>query len=116
MPRVDSISMDGRVIAFALLLALVTGALCSLAPAFAALRTNLTESLKEGARTGTGASSHTWLRSALVVSEIAIALVLLTVAGALLRSFQKMRAVDPGFLPGPRPRRHISATSQPVLD
>jgi putative ABC transport system permease protein len=99
MPRVDSISMDAAVAGFAFLLALVTGALCSLAPAFAALRTNLTENLKEGVRTGTGASSHTWLRSALVVSEIAIALVLLTVAGAFLRSFQKMRAVDPGFRP-----------------
>ncbi|HEY6373317.1 MAG TPA: ABC transporter permease [Candidatus Sulfotelmatobacter sp.] len=97
MPRIDSISMDGTVAAFALLLALVTGALCSLAPAFAALRTNLTQSLKEGTRTGTGASSHTWLRSGLVVSEIAIALLLLTVSGAFLRSFQKMRAVDPGF-------------------
>jgi putative ABC transport system permease protein len=97
MPRIDSISIDATVAAFALLLALVTGALCSLAPAFAALRTNLTESLNEGTRTGTGASSHTWLRSALVVSEIAIALVLLTVSGAFLRSFQKMRAVDPGF-------------------
>jgi putative ABC transport system permease protein len=97
MPRIDSISIDATVTAFALLLALVTGALCSLAPAFAALRTNLTESLNEGVRTGTGASSHTWLRSGLVVSEIAIALVLLTVSGAFLRSFQKMRAVDPGF-------------------
>jgi putative ABC transport system permease protein len=99
MPRVDSISMNATVAAFALLLALVTGALCSLAPAFAALRTNLTESLKEGVPTGTGASSHSWLRAALVVSEIAIALVLLTIAGAFLRSFQKMRAVDPGFRP-----------------
>ena len=97
MPRVDAISIDVTVAAFALVVALATGALCSLAPAFAALRTNLTESLKEGARTGTGSSSHTWLRSALVVSEIAIALILLTVSGAFLRSFQKMRAVDPGF-------------------
>ena len=97
MPRIDSISINETVAAFALGVAIITGALCSLAPAFAALRTNLTESLKEGARTGTGASSHTWLRSALVVSEIAIALVLLTVSGAFLRSFQKMRAVDLGF-------------------
>jgi predicted permease len=97
MPRVDSISMDATVAGFALFLALTTGALCSLAPAFAALRTNLTESLKEGGRSGTSASSHAWLRSALVVSEIAIALVLLTISGAFLRSFQKMRAVDPGF-------------------
>jgi putative ABC transport system permease protein len=99
MPRVDSIAMNGTVAMFAILLALATGALCSLALAFAALRTNLMESLKEGAPTGTGAASHTWLRSALVVSEIAVAVVLLTVSGAFLRSFQKMRAVDPGFRP-----------------
>jgi predicted permease len=99
MPRLNSIAMDGGVIAFGLLLSLFTGTLCSLAPAFAALQTNLTDSLKEGARTESGAASHARLRSILVVSEIAIALVLLTVSGAFLRSFQKMRAVDPGFRP-----------------
>jgi len=99
MPRVSSISMDARVVIFAFLLAVATGILCSLAPAFAALRTNPSQGLKEGAGTGTGTSSHSWLRSALVVSEIAVALVLLTVSGAFLRSFQKMRAVDPGFRP-----------------
>ena len=99
MPRVGSIALDASVVTFALLLALVTGALCSLAPGFAAVRTNLTESLKEGATTGTAASSHSWLRSALVVSEIAIAMILLAATGAFLRSFQKMRAVDPGFRP-----------------
>ena len=99
MPRVGAIALDASVVTFALLLALATGALCSLAPGFAALRTNLTESLKEGATTGTAASSHSWLRSALVVSEIAIALILLAATGAFLRSFQKMRAVDPGFRP-----------------
>lgn len=98
MPRVDSISINTTVSIFALLLAVITGAVCSLAPAFAALRTNLTESLKEGRRTA-GSASHAWLRSALVISEIAIALVLLTVSGAFLRSFQNMRAVDPGFRP-----------------
>src|SRR4029077_19478643 len=99
MPRVSSISMDAKVVSFALLLAVATGILCSLAPAFAALRTNPSQGLKEGAGTGTGASNLSWLRSALVVSEIAAALVLLTVSGAFLRSFQKMRAVDPGFRP-----------------
>lgn len=97
MPRIDSIAMDGTVVGFALLLALVTGTICSLAPAFAALRTDPIESLKEGARTNTG--SHAWLRSGLAVSEISVALVLLTASGALLRSFQKMQAVDPGFHP-----------------
>lgn len=99
MPRIDSISIDTTVAVFGLLIALASGALCSLAPAFAALRTNVIQSLKDDVRTGTGASSHAWLRSALMISEIAIALVLLTVSGAFLRSFQKMRAVDPGFRP-----------------
>jgi putative ABC transport system permease protein len=97
MPRIDSITMDGTVAGFALLLALATGALCSLAPAFAALRTDPIEGLKEGARTGTGSSSHTWLRSGLVVLEIAVSLILVVASFALLRSFQKMRAIDPGF-------------------
>jgi predicted permease len=96
MPRINSISIDLRVAVFTLLLALATGIVCSIAPAFAAARTDLIESLKEGARTG-GAKSHAWLRSTLVVAEIAIALVLLTSAGALLRSYQKMLAVDPGY-------------------
>ena len=97
MPRIDSVTIDSAVAAFALLVSLATGILCSLAPAFAALRTNLTQSLNETTRTGIGAASHTWLRSALVVAEIAVALLLLNLAGAFLRSFQKMRAVDPGF-------------------
>jgi putative ABC transport system permease protein len=57
------------------------------------------ESLKEGVRTNTGSSSHNRLRSGLVVSEIAVALVLLITSGALVRSLQKMQAVDPGFQP-----------------
>jgi putative ABC transport system permease protein len=99
MPRISSISIDAAVAAFALLVSLLTGVLSSLAPAFATLRTNLIASLKEGSRSGTGAASHTWLRSALVVVEIAIALVLLNFSVALLLSFEKMRAVDPGFRP-----------------
>ncbi len=99
MPRIESIAVDGTVALFALGLAVVSGSLCSLAPAFAALKTNLTEGLKAGDRTSTGGASHNWLRSALVVAEIAIALVLLTTSGAFLRSFQKMREVDPGFRP-----------------
>jgi predicted permease len=99
MPRVSAIQMNWVVVAFALLISTCTGALSSVAPAFAALRTNLTESLKEGTRSGSGTQSHAWLRSTLVVAEIAIALMLLTVSGAFLRSFQNMRNVDPGFRP-----------------
>jgi putative ABC transport system permease protein len=96
MPRIDSVSMDPTVAAFALVVAVAAGVLCSLAPAFAALRINLIETLKE-AQIGSGSASHTWLRSALVVSEVAIALVLLNLSGVFLRSLQKMQAVDPGF-------------------
>jgi predicted permease len=99
MPRIDSIRMDPIVAAFALMLSVVTGVLCSLAPAFASLRANLIESLGDSSRTSTGSSSHAWLRSSLVAAEIAIALVLLTASAALLRSYQKMLAVDPGFQP-----------------
>ncbi len=95
LPRINSVSVNPIVAGFALIVALATGIFCSLAPAFAALRTNLVTTLKEGAQAGS--ASHTWLRSALVVSEVAIALVLLTVSGMFLRSLQKMLAVDPGF-------------------
>jgi putative ABC transport system permease protein len=96
MPRINSISINPLVSGFALVTAVSTGVLCSLAPAFAAVRTNLIETLKEGAQGG-GSVSHTWLRSVLVISEVAIALVLLTASGAFLRSLQKMQAVDSGF-------------------
>lgn len=99
MPRIEAISVNATVAAFAFGVALATGVLCGLAPAFAALHTDVSESLKQGDRTSAGSASHTWLRSALVVSEIAIAVLLLTVSGAFLSSLHKMRAVDPGFQP-----------------
>jgi putative ABC transport system permease protein len=98
LPRIDEISLDWQVVLFAIVLAVLTGIVCGLAPAFAALRTSVNETLKEGGRTGT-AGGHARLRSALVVGEIAIALALLVASGLLLRSFEKMRAVDLGFRP-----------------
>ncbi len=97
LPRISDVSMNPTLAMFAILLAVSTGALCGLAPVFVVLKTNLSESLKAGDRTNTGAAGHNWLRSALVVSEIGITLVLLIVSGAFLRSLQNMRAVDPGF-------------------
>ena len=99
LPRIEEIGLDGRVVLFAIVLSVLTGAVCGLAPAFAALRTNINETLKEGGRTGAAGGGHAWLRSSLVIGEIAIALVLLVVSGLLLRSFEKMRAVDLGFRP-----------------
>jgi predicted permease len=99
LPRINEIGINWQVVLFALVLALLTGAVCGLAPAFAGLRTKVNDTLKEGGRSGSAGSGHAHLRSALVVSEIAIALVLLTACGLLLRSFEKMRAVDLGFRP-----------------
>jgi putative ABC transport system permease protein len=99
LPRLDEIGLDWQVVAFAIILAVLTGLVCGLAPAFAALRTSVNETLKEGGRTGSAGSGHARLRSALVVGEIAVALVLLVASGLLLRSFEKMRAVDLGFRP-----------------
>jgi putative ABC transport system permease protein len=97
LPRMNEIGLDWRIALFAIVLSILTGMLCGLAPAFAALRTNVNETLKEGGRTGTAAEGHAWLRSALVIGEIAVALVLVAACGLLLRSYEKMRAVNLGF-------------------
>ncbi len=99
LPRIDEIGLDWQVVLFAIALSLLTGVACGFAPAFAAWRTSVNETLKEGGRSGSAGGGHAWLRSSLVVSEIATALVLLAAAGLLLRSFDKMRSVDLGFRP-----------------
>jgi len=99
LPRIQEIRLDGQVVLFAIVLSVLTGIICGLAPAFAALRTKVNEALKEGGRTGTPGGGHVWLRTALVAGEIAVALILLATSGLLLRSFEKMLAVDLGFRP-----------------
>jgi putative ABC transport system permease protein len=99
LPRISEIGMNWRVVVFAFFLAVVTGILCGLVPAFASLGTRVNETLKEGGDRGSAGTGHLRLRSALVVGEIAIALVLLATCGLLLRSFEKMRQVDLGFRP-----------------
>lgn len=97
LPRVSSIVLDWHVEAFAILAALLTGLLCGVVPAMTAARTSVNDALKEGGRTGTAGGGHARLRSALVVAEVAVALVLLIASGLLLRSFEKLRQVDLGF-------------------
>ncbi|HUY81154.1 MAG TPA: ABC transporter permease [Acidobacteriaceae bacterium] len=99
LPRINDIHVNLAVAAFALVLGVVTGLICGIAPAFAAMRTKVNETLKEGGRTGSAGAGHARLRSALVVAEIAVALILLTASGLLLRSFQKMRDVNLGYQP-----------------
>jgi putative ABC transport system permease protein len=99
LPRISAIGLDWKVVAFAILLAVLTGLLCGLLPGFSAARADVNDALKEGGRTGTSGSGPARLRSALVVAEVAVALVLLIASGLLLRSFEKMRSVDLGFHP-----------------
>ena len=99
LPLTSQIALNWTVAGFALLLALLTGVLCGLAPGFAALRTNVNKSLKDGARSGSASGAHARLRSALVVAEIAIALILLCASGLFLRSYLNMSDVDLGFQP-----------------
>ncbi len=99
LPRIGDIRLNWTVVAFALSLALLTGLLCGLAPAFASLRTNVNATLKEGGRTGSAGGNQALLRSVLVVAEVTIALMLLTASGLLLRSFAKMSSVELGFSP-----------------
>lgn len=99
LPRIDEIGLNWKVAGFALAMGVVTGVVCALAPAFAAMRTNVNANLKEGGRAGSEGGGHARLRSTLVVAEVAIALVLLAASALLLRSFEKMRSVDLGFRP-----------------
>jgi predicted permease len=97
-PRTGDIRIDASVLAFTVLASVGTGLLFGLAPAFQASRIRLTESLKEGER-GADSLGRNRLRSALVVSEVALALVLLIGTGLMLRSFVRLQEVNPGFAP-----------------
>ncbi len=99
LPRLDEVGIDKTVLLFTVLIALATGIVCSLAPALRAFRTDLQESLKSGGRGSTAGKSENRTRALLVISEVALALVLLVGAGLMLRSFQHLAAVDPGFDP-----------------
>jgi predicted permease len=95
LPRMENIGVDGRVLAFTLGLSILTGVVFGLAPALQVAATDLNETLKEGSR---GSSTgHRRLRSALVVSEVAAALVLLAGAGLMLRTIWSLGRVQPGF-------------------
>ena len=97
VPLLASVHVDGVALAFTLALAVVTGIVFGIAPAFNAPESVLHDALKDASRGSTG--HRTWIRNALVVSEIAFACVLLVGAGLLLRSFIRVLDVDLGFRP-----------------
>ena len=94
IPRSREISLDWRVFAFTIGLSFLTGLLFGLVPALQAGVVEVVETLKE---TGRGASGKHWLRSSLVVVEVATTLVLLIGAGLMIRSFYRLQKVNPGF-------------------
>ncbi|MEK6323110.1 MAG: ABC transporter permease [Acidobacteriota bacterium] len=97
LPRVDSISIDGRVFAFTLAISLLTGIGFGLAPAIQVSKPDLNDALKEGGRASSVGFRHNRFRSMLVVSEVALSLVLLIGAGLMIRSFVTLLNVDPGL-------------------
>ena len=97
LPREANVTMDVRVLLFTLFLSVFTGILFGLAPALQATRPDLAGSMKEGGRGSSGGRARQRVRGALVVTEVALAFVLLTGAGLLIRSFFAIERVDPGF-------------------
>ena len=91
------VTLSYPVLAFTAAVSILTAILCGFAPAFEGSRADVQEALKDGARQVGAGTRHRRLRHAFVVAEIALAVVLLVGAGLMLRSFQGLRQVDPGF-------------------
>jgi len=127
LPRISALAIDLRALAFTALISLTTGILFGLAPLFQTRRGNANETLKQSARVVGGIQSR--LRNGLVIAQIAIALILLTGAGLMAKSFWNLLHVSPGFrtehiltarvsLPGSRypDVQHISAFQRELLE
>jgi putative ABC transport system permease protein len=99
IPRVDTIRIDNRVVLFLIAVTALTGVVFGLAPAMHASAVNLTDTLKDGGRGGSDGNRRNRLRSFLVASEFALALILLIGAGLMVRSFFALQSIDPGFNP-----------------
>jgi putative ABC transport system permease protein len=97
IPRLAGVTVDRRVLGFALALSVTTGLVFGIAPAWQSARVNLCQTLKEGGR-GASDARGTRLRNALVIGEFALAVVLLAGAGLLTRSMARMLGSDPGFV------------------
>jgi predicted permease len=109
VPRAEGIGLDPTVLGFTAGLAILTGILFGLAPAFQSSRLDIRDRLNQSGRGSTGGSHQQRLRSVLVVAEVAISMVLLIGAGLLIRSFARLQAVEPGFRPD-----HILLADVPI--
>ena len=99
VPRISEVGVDARILLFTLVISVATGLIFGLVPALQASRFDLNQTLKDGVRGMTGGAGHSRLRSLLVVSEVAMALVLLIGAALLMKSFVRLLDVKPGFNP-----------------
>ncbi|HZE69978.1 MAG TPA: ABC transporter permease [Pyrinomonadaceae bacterium] len=99
IPRAMQVGLDWRVFGFTLALSVMTGVVFGLVPALHSSKPQLTESLKEGGRSSSEGARRNRVRNLLVVTELAIAVVLLVSAGLLIQSLWRLRQVSPGFVP-----------------
>src|SRR5262249_43521096 len=97
LPRLAEVRVDGAVVAFTAGLALLTGLLFGLVPAYQSARSSLFETMREAGRGLPASRAAARTRRVLVVAEIGLALVLLSGAGLLIRSLARLASVDPGF-------------------
>jgi predicted permease len=97
IPRISTIQLDATVLGFTLLVSLATGVIFGLVPAWQASHVDLNNSLKSGTRGGSGGEAKGRVRNALIMAEVAIALVLLISAGLLIQSFARLGRVQPGL-------------------
>lgn len=110
LPRAEDVGLDYTVLGFTVLVSLVTGIAFGLVPAIRASRPELQQSLREGSRSSTIGSGG--LRSALVVAEVALALILVVGAGLMTRSFVKLLEIDLGFQPEHRVALNFSINTE----
>ena len=122
LPRMADVPVDGRVFAFSVAVALVSGLAIGIVPALRASRLELNDTLKDGTASATETRHRRWLRSVLTVAQTSLAVVLLVGAGLLIESFARLITVDPGFDPEnvvsariSLPRRYTVASSQQAL-
>ncbi|HMJ06622.1 MAG TPA: ABC transporter permease [Chthoniobacterales bacterium] len=99
VPRLSEVRINPGVGAFTFGLAVLSTLIFGLVPAWQVARTNVNESLQQGAKGSTGGLQGTRVRAALVISQVALSLLLLAGAGLLIKSFYNLRATDPGFTP-----------------
>jgi putative ABC transport system permease protein len=97
IPRISNIELDASVLIFTMLASLATGIIFGLVPAWQASHVDLNSALKSGSRTGSSGEGKGRVRNALIMAEVALALILLISAGLLIQSFARLGKVQPGL-------------------